>query len=285
MKACIIGGTGTLGTELIKSLHKDNDITCFSRDELKQQKLKNIYPNVKYIIGDVRDKEAIKTLLNNSYDALFYVAALKHVDVLEDNPVEAIKTNVIGTLNIGEAAINAGVSNVVFSSTDKAVLPINVYGMSKSIAEKYLLNLNKLNKTHFSVYRWGNVIGSRGSAIHLFRDQLLNEKKVKITHIDMTRFWIPIETAVNYLLDTYKTASKTEIMIPTMKAAKIVRIVDIIAKLLNVRSYVIDIIGIRPGEKIHECLKSTHEYCIRSDTCEQYTDSEIVEFLKPVLGV
>jgi FlaA1/EpsC-like NDP-sugar epimerase len=138
LKYLIVGGTGTLGTCLVEKL-EGHDLVVFSRDELKQQDMKKRFPAVRYVIGDIRDKQSLRGVMHG-VDAVFHVAALKHVDVLEHNAGEAIKTNILGTINVAEAAMESGVKHVVFSSTDKAVLPVNVYGMSKGISERYLLN-------------------------------------------------------------------------------------------------------------------------------------------------
>jgi UDP-N-acetylglucosamine 4,6-dehydratase/5-epimerase len=285
MKNLIIGGTGTLGTELLRRLtERENDITVFSRDEMKQQALKPEFPGVKWIIGDIRDRAAVDNCLaHGDYDTIFYVAALKHVDVLEENPNEAIKTNILGTVNIAESCLKYRVKNLIFSSTDKAVLPINVYGMSKAVAERYLLNLNKHGITKFSVFRWGNVLGSRGSAIHGFVQQLLAGKPVNITHTDMTRFWITIGDAVTFILRHFEGAPPDKVLVPPMKACKLVTMIEVLADMLGVREFELNVIGIRPGEKIHECLESNHDYCVRSDTCEQYTKKEIRELLGPIV--
>lgn len=284
MKFLIIGGTGTLGQTLIKKLRASgHEIACFSRDELKQQELKKIYPDVRYILGDIRDKQSVITAMYG-IDTVFHVAALKHVDVLEANPIEAIKTNILGTINVAEAAMECMVGNVIFSSTDKAVLPINVYGMTKSISERYLLNLNGGQQdTKFAVYRWANVMGSRGSVVHSFAASIKETGGVKITDPRMTRFWINIDDAADFMLKTYKKASLKEVMIPDMKASTVMALADAVCKAVGQNEYKIEIVGIRPGEKIHECLYSSHDLCLRSDTAEKYTHHELIEMVKKVL--
>jgi UDP-N-acetylglucosamine 4,6-dehydratase len=285
MKHVIIGGTGTLGTCLTeKLLEAKHDIVVFSRDELKQQEMKKRFPDVRYVLGDIRDKRSLVPVLQGA-DTVFHVAALKHVDVLEDNPTEAIKTNVLGTINVAEAAIESRVKHVVFSSTDKAVLPINVYGMTKAISERYLLSQNqKQALTKFAVYRWANVLGSRGSVVHFFAKTLKEQGAVNVTDSRMTRFWIHIEDAVEYMLSTYKKASTVEPMIPEMKSASVMRLANAIAKSMGKERFTINFVGTRPGEKLHECILSSHDYCLRSDTADQYTDAELVKMVKRVVA-
>jgi UDP-N-acetylglucosamine 4,6-dehydratase len=286
MKYVILGGTGTLGTCLIEKLSVGaNEVVCFSRDELKQQEMRKRFPNVRYVIGDIRDKNSLRPVLADAY-AVFHVAALKHVDVLEANPTEAIKTNVLGTINVAEAAVEAGVKYVVFSSTDKAVLPINTYGMTKATSERYLLNLNvHQDKTQFSVFRWGNVMGSRGSVVHLFAKSIQDEKMVSVTDPRMTRFWIHIKDAVDFMLENFKSASPSDVMIPRMKAAGVLDLAASTAKAIGASSkYRINLVGMRPGEKVHEVLFSSHEYCIRSDTAEKYTEAELTDLVKRSLS-
>lgn len=273
----ILGGTGTLGVALTKRL-ADEKIICFSRDELKQQELKRTFPNSTYIIGDIRDKSSVKYAIRDC-KAVFHVAALKHVDVLEANPTEAIKTNILGTINVAEAAMECGIPHVIFSSTDKAVLPINTYGMTKAVSERYLLNLNaQQSKTKFSVFRWGNVCSSRGSAIHAFAKTLKESGCVQITDERMTRFLIHIDDAVKFMLDSYETS--TDVMIPTMKSATVPEIASAVAEILGKKKYDTVKIGIRPGEKIHECLFSSHDHCVRSDTAERFSRRELIDLIR-----
>lgn len=285
MKFLIVGGTGTLGTCLTeKLLAEKHEVICFSRDEAKQQLMKAQFPDVRYVIGDIRDKQSLRPVMAG-VDVVFHVAALKHVDVLEDNPTESIKTNIIGTSNVAEAALENGVRHVVFSSTDKAVLPVNVYGMSKAISERYLLGMNKnQDKTRFAVYRWGNVLGSRGSVVHAFVKCLREKGGVQITDGRMSRFLIHIEDAVDFMLKTYADAPSDRVLIPPMKAATVVALAEAVADILNMKDFGVSFIGIRPGEKIHECLESNHDYCVRSDTCEQFTHEELKTMLRRVVS-
>jgi UDP-N-acetylglucosamine 4,6-dehydratase len=238
---------------------------------------------VRYVIGDIRDKASLKPVVAGA-DVVFHVAALKHVDVLEANPTEAIKTNILGTFNVAEAAMEAKVPFVVFSSTDKAVLPINTYGMTKAASERYLLNLNaQQDVTRFSVFRWGNVMGSRGSVVHFFQDTLHKDGLVKVTDPRMTRFWIHIDDAVKFMLDKYECAPANDVMIPPMKAASILDLAHATAKAIGVPKYQVQLCGIRPGEKIHETLHSSHEFCLRSDTAEKFTVPELQAMVERAL--
>lgn len=282
----IIGGTGTLGKALVKQLtHNDPSarIAVFSRGELAQQQMKQEFPKLDYIIGDVRDRNSLRMAMRGVRN-VFHLAALKHVDVVEDNPMEAIKINVDGTKNVAEIALACDVKRMIFSSTDKAVLPINVYGMTKAISEKYLMSLNhRLGENFAKIYRWGNVIGSRGSAIPNFVRQIQDGKPVQLTNVGMTRFWIRIEDAARFMATTYGELSPSVRLPPDhMKAASVLSVIHAIAEIIG-RKPKIEICGIRPGEKLHECLLSTHELCINSNTCDQYSHKELIDLLEPTV--
>lgn len=285
MTALIAGGTGTLGTVLMQRLTlRGQKVICLSRDEQKQQALKKQFPDVKFIIGDIRDRSALDRIVDR-VEVVFHVAALKHVDALEANEDEAIKTNYYGTQNLAYWAIERLVPQFVFSSTDKAVNPLNMYGMSKAMAENLLFRLNKEQRgTNFSVYRWGNVLGSRGSAIHTFVKTLMEDGTIPITDPAMTRFWILIEDAVTFMLDTYRV-TKHAPKIPEMKAALTTEVAACVAKALDIANFETKIIGTRPGEKIHECIFTSHEFCIRSDTAPRFEHEELLGMVKRALNV
>ena len=173
-----------------------------------------------------------------------------------------------------------GVKRFAFSSTDKAVLPINTYGKCKGVSEDYLLSMNVYKKTRFHVFRWGNVTGSRGAAIHSFVKSLREERKVYITSVDMTRFWIRIEDAVKFFLGSYKSRASDEPFYPEMKAAPIISVCSVLAELLGIDEYETEIVGIRPGEKIHECIYTSHEYCVNSENAPRFTRRELKKLLK-----
>ncbi len=277
MKILIVGGTGTLGRALIKHYSKsDHQIFCLSRDELKQQEIKKLFPKVKCVLGDIR--HGIPYSLSN-IDLIYHVAALKHIDVIEDNIKEALRTNVTGTINVAEYAINSKVPKVAFSSTDKAVYPINIYGNTKSIGERYLQNLNETQETtDFRVFRWGNVIGSRGSVIHAFKESLLKEKTIYLTHPDMTRFWIRLENAIKFLVDETERPTQKGVLIPKMRSAKVSDIAMILANKLGIASYKTVITGLRPGEKIHEDIDRN----LNSYNSERYTGTELYDLLQDI---
>jgi FlaA1/EpsC-like NDP-sugar epimerase len=285
MTTLIAGGTGTLGSTLMQRLtQRGHKVICLSRDEQKQQALKKQFPDVKFIIGDIRDRRCLDRITDR-VEAVFHVAALKHVDALEDNEGEALETNYYGTQNLAYWAIERLVPQFVFSSTDKAVNPLNMYGMSKALAENLLFRLNKEQRgTNFSVYRWGNVLGSRGSAIHTFVKTLMEDGSIGITDPAMTRFWILIEDAVTFMLDTYRT-NKNAPKIPEMKAALTTEVAACVAEALDIQKYETKIIGKRPGEKIHECIFTSHEFCIRSDTAERFQHDELLAMVKRALNV
>lgn len=282
----IVGGTGTLGKALLELIGQNPGykITVLSREELKQKILIPKYPRVKFVIGDVRDYESIVPHCLGK-DAVFHLAAMKHVDMAETNSEESIKINLLGSMNVAKAAINGGAGVCVLSSTDKAVLPINNYGMCKALAEKHFFYLNDVQKiTRFGVFRWGNVLGSRGSVIHSFVKSLKEEKRVYITDARMSRFWIDIYDAAKFMLDNYESPNEKEAMIPHMRGARLLKIADLCASHMAIRDYKIEYTAIRPGEKIHECLYSDHSHCVRSDTCEQYSDDELLAMIEGVCG-
>lgn len=277
----IVGGTGTLGKAVLELLYTpDNKITILSREELKQKKLRAEYPACKYVLADVRDPESLSPHFYGK-DTVFHFAAMKHVDLAEENPEESIKINLLGSLNVAKMCMAAGVPYCVFSSTDKAVLPINIYGMCKGAAEKYLLHLNEeQNITRFSVFRWGNVLGSRGSVIHDFLRTLKETKTVHITDPRMTRFWIDIKDAARFILANYETAPVNAAMIPPMKASKVVKLAELCAHYLGIKNYKVHYSGMRAGEKLHEVVHTSHESCIRSDNIEEYSDEELLALIE-----
>lgn len=279
-KILIVGGTGTLGKALLSIIPISSEITVLSREEIKQQQLKRLFPKVKFVIGDIRDYESLKPHFLGK-TTVFHLAAMKHVDVAEENPEEAIKINLLGSLNVAKACIESNVGYCAFSSTDKAVLPINTYGMCKGVSEKYYFHLNKTQDiTRFSVFRWGNVLGSRGSVLHSFLESLKTKKEVNITDARMTRFWVDIKDVARFILDRYEDAPKDEALIPPMKASRVIKLAELCARSLGLNNYKINYTGIRPGEKIHECLRSEHDFCVRSDTIEHYSDEEILEMIE-----
>lgn len=285
MRYVLLGGTGTLGRELARQItakEPDSPITIFSRGEAQQQEMRREFPKARYVIGDVRDRDAVRGVLQRC-DTAFLLAAIKHVDVAERNPLEAVKTNFLGAVNVAEEALHYGVRHVVFSNTDKAVLPITSYGYSKALAQNYLLSLNGKSETKFSAFNWGNILGSRGSVVNTFAQALRETGKIAITDPRMTRFWLSIEYAAGFMLQNYKTAPTDRAMVPCIKAATVVRVAETVARLLGVTGYQVEMIGLRGTEKIYEVLESSHSGCLRSDTCEQYTDDELQALLAPIV--
>lgn len=284
----VIGGTGSLGRALLRMISDSlplTKITVVSRDEHKQADLKRLFPKVDFHIADIRDQASLIPHVSGR-DAVFHVAAMKHVDIIERNPAESIKTNIIGTMNVAHACEAGGVKFCIYSSTDKAVDPINTYGYCKALGEKYLFERNRAgSKTKFSVYRWGNVLGSNGSAIPFFIKTLKEEGRAYVTHQDMTRFWIPIDWAVLYMLRTFADASTTEAMIPpNLKAAPILNVIDTLADMLGIDHVELKFIGLRPGEKIHEAMFSQHSAnFLTSDRAPRFSDLELRGLLEPFI--
>lgn len=283
MRYVLIGGTGTLGKALIKALPTTDPVLVLSRDELKQKQVKEEFPHVTTSLCDVRDKDALKAIIRK-HDHVFHLAALKHVDVAEDNIEETIKTNIFGLLNVAQVCHEKEAQSCVFSSTDKAVLPINAYGFTKALGEKIIQSYQGRSRTVFSVFRWGNVFASRGSVIHSFLDSLKKERRVYITNMDMTRFWINIDEAARFMLAHY-LEPKGHVMIPKMKSASVFEIAKRVANYLGINNFTYEETKIRKGEKIHECLESNHAFCLRSDTAEKYTDEEIDMLIRKSLDV
>lgn len=283
-KWLIIGGTGTLGHALLDQLfnpHEDGDspnyVTIFSRDEFKQHEMKKRYPWAKFVIGDIKDYESVEKVVKG-HDVVFHFAALKHVDVGEENPDEAVKTNYVGTKNIAQACQRSGVKKLIFSSTDKAVDPVNAYGMAKALAEKLLL---AEYRSISYIFRWGNVVGSRGSVIPFFVSKIKAGEAVPVTHPEMSRFWIKIDEAVNFMLRTIQDPPTEDVYIPSMRGYPVLGIIKLIGQIINYAP-TIDIVGMRPGEKIHECLLRTQDFAIQSNNCEQYSEDQMLSLLGPL---
>jgi len=259
----VTGGTGSFGykiTNILLTQYKPNKIIIFSRDEFKQYNMKQIfpdskYPNIRYFIGDVRDYERLETSTKD-IDILFHAAAMKQVDTIEYNPLEAIKTNIYGTENVIKAAIKNKIKKVIGISTDKCVTPINLYGATKLCLEKLIIHANVMsgkNGTIFSVLRYGNVINSRGSVVPLFLKQKEN-KCFTITDDKMTRFTLTIDQAITFVLNCASIMIGGEIFIPKLPSYNIVQLAKCIDSEAEIK-----LIGIRPGEKLHEDMISSNE--------------------------
>jgi len=262
----VTGGTGSWGNELVSQIVDQaeiREIIIYSRGEHKQVEMKRRFSSklnkLKFIIGDVRDIERLKVAMKN-VDKVFHMAALKHVPVCEENPWEAVQTNVNGTNNVIEAAIHNDVKRVVFISTDKAVDPLNLYGVTKSCAEKLIINANMLtNNTDFVCLRAGNVLGTNGSVVPLFIEQIRKSNCITITHPEMTRFFLRIEDAIHLVLKAEREAVGGEITVVKMPACKITDLAQVLIEEFGNDKTKKRTIGIRPGEKIHEVLTSRYE--------------------------
>ncbi|MED8889095.1 polysaccharide biosynthesis protein, partial [Escherichia coli] len=272
----ITGGTGSFGNAVLdRFLNTDIcEIRIFSRDEKKQDDMRKKYASekIKYYIGDVRD---YRSILNASrgVDYIFHAAALKQVPSCEFHPVEAVKTNVLGTENVLEAAITNEVSRVVCLSTDKAVYPINAMGISKAMMEKVMIAKSRTvnpNKTVICGTRYGNVMASRGSVIPLFVDLIKAKKPLTITNPDMTRFMMTLEDAVDLVLYAFKNGDNGDIFVQKAPAATIQTLAVAITELMGVPDHKIDIIGTRHGEKLYEALLSREEVLASVDLGDYY---------------
>ncbi|MES3012640.1 MAG: polysaccharide biosynthesis protein [Pseudomonadota bacterium] len=284
MSYVLIGGTGTLGKALMRQIlaqEPEADVTSMSRDEQKIQEARREFPTVRFVVGDVRDPEAVYGVMRGAF-SVFLLAAIKHVDIAEQNPLEAVKTNILGAVNVGEASAALGTPYVVFSNTDKAVLPITTYGYTKALAQNYLLSLNG-GDTVFSAFTWGNIVASRGSVIPLFAKSLRERGAVQITDARMSRFWMRIEDAAAFMLRSHRVAPRDRAMIPPVKGATLMRVARAVASELGLETFDFERIGLRGTEKLYEVLESTHEGCLRSDTCEQYTDGELRALVRGVI--
>ena len=259
----ITGGTGSFGQKFARRLLEIGackKIIILSRDEFKQYEMQQSIPDpgkkLRFFIGDVRDLPRLKRAFAG-VDIVVHAAALKQVPTLEFNPLEAVKTNVLGTQNVIDAALDNGVKKVLFVSTDKAVNPVNLYGATKLCAEKLWIAANAYRTNEesmaFSLVRYGNVIGSRGSIIEVLNNQK-KEGVVTLTHEDMTRFWMALDQAVDLVLYALKSMKGGEIFLPKLKAMKVKDLISAVAP--NCK---INVIGIRPGEKMHEMLLTEDE--------------------------
>lgn len=268
----VTGGTGTFGRAFVKRILREpiKKIIIFSRDELKQHEMR-LHPDyqdsrIRFFLGDIRDLSRLERAFEG-VDIVVHAAALKQVPATEYNPFEAVKTNIIGSQNVVDAALNKRVAKVMLISSDKAVWPINLYGATKLAAEKLFVASNNYSAdrlTALSVVRYGNVIGSRGSFVELVRGQK-DGGRVTITDERMTRFWIRIDQVIEMILEAIVCMQGGEIFIPKMKNLPIVDVVKLLAPEVP-----IDLIGIRPGEKMHETLITEHEAPRTKDAGRMY---------------
>jgi UDP-N-acetylglucosamine 4,6-dehydratase len=252
----VTGGTGSFGKKFVEIMlaeHKPAKLIVFSRDELKQHEMRVSgfdQPNLRYFIGDVRDQHRLMRAMHG-VDIVVHAAALKQVPACEYNPMEAIKTNILGSSNVIEAALDAGVKRVMALSTDKAVNPINLYGTTKLAAEKLFVQSNAYAgsaDTRFSCVRYGNVVGSRGSVIPIFLKQRQNGA-LTVTDARMTRFWLTLEQGVRFVVRCTEQMQGGEVFVPKIPSTRIVDLARVIAPEAEFQ-----VVGIRPGEKLHEVL-------------------------------
>lgn len=257
----VTGGTGSFGRKFIEVMLNEYHparLIVYSRDELKQHEMRTAgfdHPDLRYFIGDVRDLPRLRRALNG-VDIVVHAAALKQVPACEYNPMEAIKTNILGSSNVIDAALDVGVEKVLALSTDKAVNPINLYGATKLAAEKLIVQSNAYAggmTTRFSCVRYGNVVGSRGSVVPLFIKQR-QSGEITLTDERMTRFWISLDQGVRFVIRCIEEMEGGEVFVPKIPSMKMVDLAKAIAPEAEIR-----LIGIRAGEKLHEVLISEDE--------------------------
>ncbi|MCB2297179.1 SDR family NAD(P)-dependent oxidoreductase [Clostridium tagluense] len=282
-KILIIGGTGTIGYGLVKELIKQQPkvIRILSRDEYKQFMMENELNDDKqfrFLIGDVRDYERVERAMND-IDVVFNLAAMKHVPACEYNPSEAIKTNIVGMENVIKAAMHNNVESVVFTSSDKAINPANSYGATKLLAEKLVqaANFNKGNcRTKFVAVRFGNVMGSRGSVIPLFKKQIEENRKITVTDPEMTRFMMSLTQAVKLIMGAAENTIGGEAFVLKMPVIKLYELAEVMVeetcKKLNIKREEVDlqIIGLRAGERKFEELMTKEESEFAFDLGDMY---------------
>ena len=258
----VTGGTGSFGRAFVRYCldHcEPRRVVVFSRDELKQSEMREQFandPRLRWFLGDVRDRDRIHRSLHN-VDYVVHAAALKQVDSAEYNPIEYVKTNVTGSQNVIEASIDAGVKRVIALSTDKASSPVNLYGATKLTSDKLFIAANNYGKsygTSFAVVRYGNVMGSRGSVIPLFRKLAAEGKAIPITDKRMTRFWIRLDEAVKFVIDSFEMMTGGELYVPAIPSMRITELAEAITPEAPIEE-----IGIRPGEKLHEEMISADD--------------------------
>ena len=258
----VTGGTGSFGRALVSELlsnHNPQRVAVFSRDELKQYEMKQRYlddDRIRFFLGDIRDRERL-TMAMNGVDYVVHAAALKQVDTAEYNPMEFVKTNILGSENVLTTAIDDGVKKVVALSTDKASSPVNLYGATKLTADKLFISGNHYSYargTKFAVVRYGNVMGSRGSVIPYWRGLAAQGKSLPITDRRMTRFWITLQQAVQFVIDSFEMMDGGELYVPRIPSMRLTDLAEALAP-----GVALEEIGIRPGEKMHEEMISVDD--------------------------
>jgi len=287
-KILITGGTGSLGNALTKRLLDEgaDTIRIFSRNESKQLEMESKFNDdrLRFLIGDIRDYERLERAVED-IDIVFHAAALKHVPVIEYNPFEAIKTNILGSQNVINACLHENVERAICVGTDKAVSPLNTYGATKLLMEKLFVTAkNYLNKerheTKFIALRYGNVLGSSGSVIPKFIEQIKNKEKITITDPNMTRFSISMDEALNFILKAAELGKGSEIFVPKLRAYSIMDVKEALFELLGKTDE--ETIGIRPGEKLNEILINQDEmkYCWDYNDVYLLVNPSVQRFIK-----
>jgi UDP-N-acetylglucosamine 4,6-dehydratase/5-epimerase len=270
----ITGGTGSFGNVVLRKFldTEIKEIRIFSRDELKQDDMRKLYNNdkLKFYIGDVRDKNSIDDAMRG-VDYVFHAAALKQVPSCEFYPMQAVKTNIIGTENLLNSAINAGVKKVIALSTDKAVYPINAMGISKAMMERVIVAKGRnIKDTMIACTRYGNVMASRGSVIPLFIDQVRNGKPITITDPNMTRFMMSLDDAVDLVLFAFENGESGDIFVQKAPAATVELLANTMKNILGKPDHEVKTIGTRHGEKLYETLLTKEEIVKAIDMGEYY---------------
>ena len=270
----VTGGTGSFGQQFVRAVLDlgVRRLAILSRDELKQSEMAKdpafADPRLRFFLGDVRDRDRLEMAFRD-VNVVVHAAALKQVPAAEYNPFEFVRTNIIGSENVARAAMRCGVDKVIFLSTDKAVNPINLYGATKLCAEKIFLATNSLSgPTKFSIVRYGNVLNSRGSVVPLFRQLITeggDEAELPITHRDMTRFLLTLQQGVDFVLSSLRLMRGSEVFIPKLPSARVATI----AWALGPRNP-LKMVGVRPGEKIHETLLSSEDVRHAYDAGDRY---------------
>ena len=281
----ITGGTGSFGKKFIKILlekYKPNKVIVYSRDELKQFEMGQVYNDLcmRYFIGDVRDKERLM-LAMKGVDYVVHAAALKQVPAAEYNPMECIKTNIMGAQNVIDACIANNVEKVIALSTDKAANPINLYGATKLASDKLFTAANNIvgnGRTRFSVVRYGNVVGSRGSVVPFFKGLLeRGATELPVTDERMTRFWLKLEDGVEFVLKNFQRMQGGEIFIPKIPSMRILDLAEAMAPDAKIK-----IIGIRPGEKLHEVMCPSDLYYETVEFSDHFVIKPSIEFANAI---
>jgi UDP-N-acetylglucosamine 4,6-dehydratase len=281
----ITGGTGSFGQQYVRTLlerYRPRRLVIYSRDELKQYEMAQEFHAdcMRYFIGDVRDCDRLTQALNG-VDYVIHAAALKHVPAAEYNPMECIKTNIHGAQNVIHAALANGVEKVIALSTDKAANPINLYGATKLASDKLFGAANNLtggHRTRFSVVRYGNVVGSRGSVVPFFRQRIESgSDHLPITDPRMTRFWISLRQGVDFVLRNFERMQGGEIFVPMIPSVRIVDLAQAMAPHLAQRT-----IGIRPGEKLHEVMCPADDSHLTLQFADHYVICPTIQFVNRV---